>query len=248
VNSPGGSAFASDLIWRKIKELKGKKPVIVSMSDVAASGGYYISMAASKIIAQPGTLTGSIGVVGGKADLSGGYQKLGITKTSVSRGAFAGLFSETSGFAPQEREIVERMMRTTYDDFVGKAAEGRKMPREKMDQVAQGKVWMGSRAKEVGLVDEIGGLPQAIDECKTLIGLEKTDKVELVVYPKELTLVDLFEKALGGSGAQVNLGNPGLDALLPGPLKSVLGHARVVLRLMEREKVVAVMPFVPVIQ
>jgi protease-4 len=246
VNSPGGSAFASDLIWRKVVELRKVKPVVASMGDVAASGGYYIAMGASKIIAHEGTLTGSIGVVGGKMNLSGGFDKLGIRKTTISRGDFATLFSETSGFSAVERGLVEKMMHKTYDDFVAKAAEGRGVSREKLKEVAQGRVWSGARAKEAGLVDEIGGMGKAVAEVKALLGMKPDEKVSLLMYPKEVSLFELLQKAMGGN-VTAQLGMPALEAAAPAQLRGVLETARAMARLMRREAVLTIMPFVPVI-
>ncbi|MBX7245072.1 MAG: signal peptide peptidase SppA [Candidatus Sumerlaeaceae bacterium] len=244
VDSPGGSAFASDLIWKKIVALRKEKPVVASMGDVAASGGYYIAMAASYIVAEPGTLTGSIGVVGGKMDLAGTFEKLGVKKSTVSRGQFAGLFSETGGFKPEERHVIETMMRRTYDEFITKAAEGRRKTKDEIDNVAQGKVWLGQRAKEVGLVDDVGGLTRAITQTKLLLGMKPEDKVALVAYPKDMSFFEVLQKAVGGTvTSQLNIGD--IAAPLPGELRSLLGLARQFARLFERERVLTVLPFVP---
>ena len=251
VNSPGGSAFASDLIWRKMEEVKKEKPVVVSMGDVAASGGYYIAMGANRVVAQPGTLTGSIGVVGGKADLAGMYDKLGVTKETISRGQYAGLLSETGGFSPKEYEAVKRMMRQTYDDFVAKAAAGRNMTPEQMDELAQGKVWTGQRAKDVGLVDELGGMGRAVDETKNLLGMKSDEKVGLVAYPKEVGLMDVLRKALGKDvtfAAGPFSGGAGVAELLPEGLVSALTTARAAAALLTNERVVLMTPFVAVIR
>lgn len=259
INSPGGSAFASDLIWKKIEELKKEKPVIASMGDVAASGGYYIAMGANKIIAQEGTITGSIGVVGGKPNLSGLYEKLGVNKETISRGAYAGLYSETSDFTAPERESVERMMQRTYDEFVGKAAEGRRMSRERLHEVAQGKVWTGARAKKVGLVDDLGGMGKAIVEAKKSLGMKADEKVALVAYPKETSLMDIFQKAMGSntsarinlpafaaSGGSMEAGSiAALWTSLPKGLRQALTNAAAVGRMLQREQVLAVMPTMP---
>ncbi|MCX7624919.1 MAG: signal peptide peptidase SppA [Candidatus Sumerlaeaceae bacterium] len=197
VNSPGGSAFASDVLFRRIVELGKKKPVIASMGDVAASGGYYLAMAANTIIANPMTITGSIGVVGGKIDLGGTYKKLGISKTTIARGRFATLFSETGGFSSEERAVVEKLMRQTYDEFVAKAAAQRKMTTAALEQLAQGRVYTGVQAQEVHLVDAVGGFATAVKEMKRLLGLQPDDKISLVAYPKELTLLDILQKAMG---------------------------------------------------
>ncbi len=247
VNSPGGSAFASDLIWKKVEDLKKTKPVVASMGDVAASGGYYIAMGANRLIAQPGTLTGSIGVLGGKLNMAGGFDKVGLKKETISRGKFASLFSETSGFSEAERAVIERMMRQTYDDFTSKAAAGRRLPVDELRKLAEGKVWSGERAKTVKLVDDLGGMTRAIEETKLLLGMKKDEKVALVPYPREKGLMDVLRKALGGSvTAQVSL-DPAM-ALLPPPVQAVLDTARGFVRILARERVLAVMPFVPAIQ
>lgn len=244
VNSPGGSAFASDLIWKKIEELKKHKPVVASMGDVAASGGYYIAMGASKIIAQEGTMTGSIGVVGGKIDLAEIYDKVGINKSTISRGQYATLFSETNGFSQEERALIEKMMSRTYDDFVSKAARSRHVTKEKLNELAQGKVWMGSRAKSVGLVDENGGISRAILETKTLMGLTKDDKVSLIAYPKEVGFVEMLQKALSGNvTAQVSPISVMSEAL-PTEAKVVVKFANTLKNLFAREKVLAISPFI----
>lgn len=252
VNSPGGSAFASDLIWKKIEELKAVKPVVASMSDVAASGGYYISMGATKIIAQPGTLTGSIGVVGGKPNVEALYEKLGVNKTTISRGKYAGMFSETKDFTPQEQKAVEGMMKRTYDEFVNKAAEGRGKSYDEVHKVAQGRVWTGKAAREVGLVDELGGMDKAIVETKALIGLKPDEKVRLIAYPKEKSIVDILQKALGTSSSTVRIGggtgaSAMLDAMLdtlpaPAGLKSVMNQALSIGKMFQQESVLTVMP------
>jgi len=251
INSPGGSAFASDLIWKKIEEVKKKKPIVASMSDVAASGGYYIAMGASKIIAEPGTLTGSIGVVGGKPNLRGLYDKVGVTKTSISKGDYAHLFSETSDFSEKERELIENMMKTTYNEFITKAAQGRKMSVEELNEVAQGRVWTGARAHKVGLVDELGGMSTAIREMKALLGIKNDDKVALVAYPKDVSLFEMLSKALGGNvTARVSASAAwepfvaSRTALPPG-LARAFDAAMNVSRMFQRERVLAIMPFVP---
>lgn len=249
VNSPGGSAFASDLIWKKVEELKTKKPVVASMSDVAASGGYYISMGANKIVAHPGTLTGSIGVVGGKPNLADLYKKIGVNKSNISRGKYAAMFSETRDFNDQETSAVQNIMQRTYEEFVTKAAEGRKRTFDQLHEVAQGRAWTGEAAKEAGLVDVLGGLDTAIVETKALIGLKATDKVRLISYPKEKTLVDIIQKALGTSSSTVRVGlsawatEAALQAApVPAGLKAVLTQAALIGKMLERESVLTVMP------
>ena len=185
IDSPGGSALASDLIWREVMRTQREKPVVVSMGNVAASGGYYIAMAAGTIVAHPSTLTGSIGVFGGKLNLKGLYNKAGLTKEIIARGQNATLYSDYGGFTPTERERVEKMMKTIYEDFVNKAATGRDKSFEDIDEIAQGRVWTGRQAQELGLVDELGGLDYALSIAKKQAGFNEEDKVNLIVLPKQ---------------------------------------------------------------
>ncbi|GLW62477.1 signal peptide peptidase SppA [Actinomadura rubrobrunea] len=172
VNSPGGSAVASDAIWREVVlARKAGKPVIVSMGDVAASGGYYVSMAADTIVAQPGTITGSIGVVVGKAVVNGLLDRLGIAMGSVAEGAHARMFSSTKDFSDSEWERVNASLDRIYEVFTAKAAEGRGLSRERVHELARGRVWTGADAKEHGLVDELGGLDLALDLARKKAGL-----------------------------------------------------------------------------
>jgi protease-4 len=203
VDSPGGSALASDLIWKELKNCK--KPIIASMSDVAASGGYYISMAAKKIYADPGTLTGSIGVIGGKLTLGGLYENIGIKTEVLQRGANSGIFSTTHGFTPSQKEAFRAMMQDTYDQFIDKALAGRKgagktLTREQLLKLAGGHVWTGRQAKENGLIDELGGLEDAIAAAKVLGGLPADKEPELLELPKPRHFLDsLLENQLGVS-------------------------------------------------
>ena len=156
IDSPGGSALASDLIWHETQVIK--KPIVASMGDVAASGGYYIAMGADKIFAAPGTITGSIGVVGGKLAIRGLYDKLGITTETIERGRNSGIFGSSGKFTESQRAVVTEMMEDIYDQFTTKAAEGRKMPVEKLRELAGGRVYTGRQALENGLVDQLGTL------------------------------------------------------------------------------------------
>jgi protease-4 len=153
VDSPGGSALASDVIWRELmvtRESDDGRPLIVSMSDLAASGGYYIAMAGHAIVAQPGTLTGSIGVFGGKIAIGGALNKIGVNNDAVVSGPNASIDSPFTPFTPSQRMKVQELMQNIYDDFVEKAAESRQTTPEKMDAVAQGRVWTGQQARERG--------------------------------------------------------------------------------------------------
>ncbi len=184
VDSPGGSYVASDVIWREIKNAKEKsKPIIVSMGNTAASGGYFIAMPADRIFAQPATVTGSIGVILGKLVIGDAAEKLGVNFERISFGESAGMFSSVTDFNEAELTRLNQMLDATYADFTGKAAEGRGMSIDDIDKVARGRVWSGSDALEVGLVDELGGFGRAIDYTKTQIGLAEDDAVWLVPYP-----------------------------------------------------------------
>lgn len=185
VDSPGGSALASDLMWNAIENAKKKgKPVVVSMSDVAASGGYYISCNADKIVAEPTTITGSIGVFMGKPVVKGFYDWLGITNEYVMRGKNAGIFRETEKWTPEERAKMEEGANNIYhNNFLPKVASGRKMDQERANELGQGRVWTGTQAKENGLIDEFGGLEKAIDLAKQLANLPADKDVRRIVFP-----------------------------------------------------------------
>lgn len=202
VDSPGGSGLASDIIWHAVEAANQKKPVVVSMGDVAASGGYYISASASKIIAQPSTITGSIGVVAGKPVMRGFYDWLGISNEYVLRGKNAGMFRETEKFTDDERAKFEDWIKTTYyNDFVPKVAKGRKKDPQYIDSIAQGRVWTGGQAKERGLVDEFGGLERAIDVAKELAKIPANKGVERVILPYPTTFL---QQLLSGGGENSN--------------------------------------------
>jgi protease-4 len=195
VDSPGGSALASDLIWNQLSQ--SKKPVVASMSDVAASGGYYISMAAQKIFAEPGTLTGSIGVVGGKIVIGGLYDTLGLKTEVITRGAHAGILSSTSPFSDSERKAMTTLMMDVYVQFVDKAIKGREKAGKKFERsdflkLAEGRVWTGRQAKARGLVDELGTLEEAIAAAKVMAGMAKDAEVELLLLPKPRNFIDML--------------------------------------------------------
>jgi protease IV len=197
IDSPGGSAIASDVIWREVQLTRAVKPVIASMSNVAASGGYYIAMPAHKIVAEPGTLTGSIGVVMVKFVIDGTLKKLGMNMESVSEGRYANLYSPIRPFSTEEREKIREQMQATYDAFVEKAAAGRNTTPEKIDAVGQGRVWTGKQAVQHGLVDELGGLRRALELAKEQAKIGKDSEVELVVYPPKKSLYESLADPLG---------------------------------------------------
>ena len=197
IDSPGGSATASDAIWRELvitRDEKKDRPLVVSMSDLAASGGYWIAMASPYIVAQPGTLTGSIGVITGKFVTGGVYAKLGANIDGVSFGKNADIASPARPFTDSERQKIESLMQDTYDEFVEKAAAARNMPPEKLDAVAQGRVWTGRQAKAIGLVDELGGLDRAIAAAKQRAKIPAGDDVEIVVYPPRRSVYELVSQ------------------------------------------------------
>jgi protease-4 len=188
VNSPGGSAVASDTIWREVVRTRAAgKPVVVSMSDVAASGGYYISMAADVIVAQPGTLTGSIGVITGKPVFEEAFGRVGITTDSVSVGAGANMFAPTHPFSEDEWQRINAWLDAIYRDFTEKVASGRRMTVERVHEIARGRVWTGADAAQNGLVDELGGMAAAADVARRRAGLPAS--APLRVYPR-LTPLD----------------------------------------------------------
>jgi len=202
VDSPGGSGLASDIIWRAVETTNQKKPVVVSMSDVAASGGYYISASAAKIIAQPSTITGSIGVLAGKPVMRGFYDWLGISNEYVLRGKNAGMFRETEKFSDEERAKFEDWIKTTYyRDFVPKVAKGRNRDEQYIDSIARGRVWTGQQAKDRGLVDEFGGLDKAIEVAKQLAKIPADKGVERVILPYPTTFL---QELLSGGGENSN--------------------------------------------
>jgi protease-4 len=189
VDSPGGSGLASDIIWHAVEAAKQKKPVVVSMSDVAASGGYYISASASKIVAEPSSITGSIGVVAGKPVVKGFYDWIGVSNEYVLRGKQAGMFRETEKFTPEERAKFEEWIKNTYyNDFVPKVAQGRNKDAAYIDSVGQGRVWTGAQAKERSLVDEFGGLDRAVEIAKELAKIPADKGVHRVILPYPRTL------------------------------------------------------------
>jgi protease-4 len=188
VDSPGGSAVASDVIWRETFLAKKVKPLVVSMSDLAGSGGYWISMAGHRIVAQPQTLTGSIGVLAGKFSLAGLYDKLGITAERLTYGQKADLFTTFRPFTPEERRLLKETILRTYDKFLSKVAEGRNLTREDVDKVGRGRVWTGRQALEAKLIDELGGLDKALDLAKSLAGIPAEEDVKLMVWPQRVSL------------------------------------------------------------
>ncbi|RPH92902.1 MAG: signal peptide peptidase SppA, partial [Lysobacterales bacterium] len=190
VDSPGGSALASDLIWHEIVELRKEKPVIVSMSGLAASGGYYVACLGDSIFADTSTLTGSIGVFAGKMNRQEMYRKIGVSREFVTRGENALLFSDEGGFTEPQRILFQAQMDGFYERFLAKVADGRRMTRDQVHDVAQGRVWTGRQGVERGLVDGLGGLSRSLEATKRLLGVDPEAKVTVLTYTEPMSLIE----------------------------------------------------------
>lgn len=204
IDSPGGSASASDIIRREAELVAREKPLVISMSDVAASGGYWISMSASKIYALPTTITGSIGVITGKFVLKGLYDKLGIKKEMIATSKYAGLYSDYREFTPEETEKVMSMMKSIYQSFLEVVSKNRKIKVEDVDKIARGRVWAGSSALQLKLVDQLGGLDDAINEAKKLAKITPTEKIGFNVYPRKQSMFDMIMDLVGSRTETIN--------------------------------------------
>ncbi len=198
IDSPGGSYLASDTIWREIVRAKQKKPVVVSMAGVAASGGYFIAAPANVILADPGTVTGSIGVYAGKFVLSGLWEKLGVKWGRVEGGANAGIWSANQPFTPEQWEKFQAQLDRTYADFLAKVREGRKLDPAKVEAAAGGRIWTGEDALNAGLVDRLGGLADAVEVAKDLAGIAPERDAELIPFPAERDFFELWTEELLG--------------------------------------------------
>lgn len=214
VDSPGGDAVASDEILHEIKLLAGEKPLVISMSDVAASGGYFISATGDPIVAYPNTITGSIGVIYGKPNLHGLYDKLGVTKELLTRGKFADIDSDYTPLSDAEKQKLHQGIEATYRSFVTKVATARKKTYDQIDPLAQGRVWMGAQASSNGLVDHLGGLNQAVQLVRQRAKLGPNEGILLVPFPPKRSLFDVLFNS-----------NPDsmVDAQVSRTLKNVLG-------------------------
>jgi protease IV len=205
VDSPGGSATASETIWREVKRARERgKPVVASMGAVAASGGYYVSMDADAIVANPGTITGSIGVMSGKLVVRDLKQRLGVGSDTVRTNANADAWSADEPFTPEQQADREAEADLFYTDFVERVAEGRNLSTEAVDVVARGRIWTGADALERGLVDELGGFRTAVRRAKVLAGLDEDTEVRLVSYPGS-SLLDLVRPRASSQPAAASL-------------------------------------------
>lgn len=214
VDSPGGSYVASDAMWREVVRAKQVgKPVIVSMGNLATSGGYFVSMAADKIVAQPATITGSIGVLGGKMLTAGFWEKAGLSWDEVHTSANATMWTATQDYTPEQWSRFQDGLDRVYDDFTSKVAQGRNLPKEKVLEVAKGRIWTGEDAKALGLVDELGGFPEALRLAKEAAGIPEDADIRMKVFPAEKTsarrvlekLLDRGEESSEGQAATVVL-------------------------------------------
>lgn len=231
VDSPGGSYVASDTIWREtVRARAAGKPVIVTMGNVAGSGGYFVAMSATKIVAQPGTVTGSIGVLGGKLLTRQLFERLGVTYDAIASSANADFFSDTHDYSAAGWQRFQAWLDRVYADFTQKVADGRGLPIEKVREIARGRIWTGADAKQLGLVDELGGFSVALRLARESAGLAADAPIELRVYPEEEGLIGSL---LGGkqrdssddvAGVQVNLGLADQLRPLAGQLRA-LGFA-----------------------
>ena len=233
IDSPGGSDVASDVIWREATLTREKKPVVVSMADVAASGGYWIATASDTIVAEPTTVTGSIGIYAGKFNLKGLYDKIGVATDGVESSTNADFFSSSRSFTSEEREKLRRILESGYRAFLERVAKSRKKTTDEVDAVAQGRVWSGRDAKEIGLVDELGGLKRALEIAKEKAGFAADAKVELRIFPEKKPLLEfLLSNLLASSEPKLSLLDP-REILARSPL----------LRLAAEGAPLALMPF-----
>ena len=245
VDSPGGTSYASDVIWHAVERAKAQKPVVVSMGDVAASGGYYISATASKIVAEPSTITGSIGVYAGKPVIKGFYDWIGVNNEYVLRGKHAGMFRETEPFNADERAKFEAMLRSFYyDDFLPKVAQGRGRDVAYVDSIAQGRVWTGTQARERGLVDEFGGLDKAVEIAKQLANIPADKGVRRVVFPVPRTFLQQWMGGGDEDAASVKAREQraAFESALPEDMRRALRYLSI-LENMKRGETMAMLPF-----
>lgn len=205
VDSPGGDALASDEMLREIKLLRDKKPMVISMSDAAASGGYYVSMTGDPILAYPKTITGSIGILYGKLNLRGLYDKLGIQKEILTRGRNAAIDTSYGPMTPEARTKLRSSLEEFYKQFVGKAAASRKKKYHELESLAQGRVWLGWQAREQGLVDELGGIDRAVEMIKKKANIADSERVRLIPYPPKRSFWEQYLKTTSDSAVDMRL-------------------------------------------
>lgn len=243
VDSGGGSALASDLMWYALENAKAKKPVVVSMGDVAASGGYYIACNATKIVAEPSSITGSIGIFMMKPVIKGFYDWIGVSNEYTMRGKNSGLFRESEKWTPEERSKMESQIGSVYfDSFVPKVAAGRKKTNEEVNTLGQGRVWTGTQAKANGLIDEFGGLEKAISVAKELAGLAADKDARRVVFPAPRPFL---EEYFGSENAELTADQKAQKALiesLPADVRKAFKYVSLFDQ-MKRGEAMLMMPF-----
>ncbi len=245
IDSPGGSAQAADVMWREMSISKSDRlPLVVSMGDLAASGGYYMAVAGDAIVAQPSTLTGSIGVYSGKFAIAGTLAKLGVHQEALSLGRFAEMTSGLRTFTPDERAKMTESVQAIYDTFIERVADGRGKTPEDVDRVAQGRVWTGRQALEHGLVDALGGLTEAVAMAKARAGVPEGDEVELVMYPKSRGLYDLLSGQLGPFGDSQSRAAYAMMSLLSPRERQVMAAVLAPSRLFRTGEPLAHLPYV----
>ncbi|MFQ5707593.1 MAG: signal peptide peptidase SppA [bacterium] len=250
VDSPGGSGVASDRIWAEIEKVRKSKPVIISMSDLAASGGYWIAMNSDAIVAQPLTITGSIGVVSTLFDLSGTYKKLGVVWETVKKGDHADMLTDKRPLTAEERKLFKEMTYDFYQTFVQKAAEGRNKTWDEIHKIAQGRVWTGVRAKQFGLVDSLGSLDLALTIAKRKAKIDENAPVQWVVYPQPKGFLETLLRELSVRVASVFMPKARKWSLLdslPREMKSLLKEIAIVQQV-RAGQMMAILPFVPEIR
>jgi protease-4 len=203
IDSPGGSYTASDAIWRSVKKIQERgKPVVVSMSNVAASGGYFIAAPARTIVAEPGTLTGSIGVIAGKVVTREFWSKLGVTWGEIPTGPRATFWSALDEYTPAQWQELENFLDRAYEDFVNKVAEGRSLPSDSVERIARGRVWTGSQAKQLGLLDTLGGMDAAISVLRRLLKVPGNKPIRLKEFQSHPSLIRQFLAGVGPGSMQ----------------------------------------------
>jgi len=237
IDSPGGSSVASDVIWHELTLARAKKPVVVSMSDLAASGGYYVALPAHVIVAQPATLTGSIGIYAGKFVTGGTFEKLGARVDGVSAGRMADMNSPARPYSDAERAKLVEQLQAFYDGFVEKVAQARRSTPEQIDAIAQGRVWTGRQARDLGLVDELGGLERAIAIARERAKIPSTAKVEIVVYPPKRSWYELVAAPFSSVRTAI------VSQILPRPEERAVARSLTsTLHLFRRGEPLALMP------
>lgn len=250
IDSPGGSALASEVMWQAVHDTAKDKPVIISIGSMAASGGYYLASAGDHIIADPSAIVGSIGVVGGKFVLSGLFEKVGITTQSITRGANANLFSMNEEWSDRQKRLVTNWMKNTYDQFTQRVMVNRKGRIKDIDQVARGRIFLAKHALELGMVDEIGGLTQAINHAAKEVDLEP-NSYEVKSIPGTRSIIDLLtgqasmddEEARMPFKPQIKLSADSPLLQLPPAMRRLLAQQLQLLQLTEKRPVLLVSPY-----